>query len=165
MSDEQRIRGSETVERVGGPAKGEGRGGAARGYKWEPFQPGHELSMRHGAYSSALRLKPRAEELAKTLREAMGNSYDPRFEGAIAGAAMVAARLEKAMDALLESTDAAELHRLDADARGWMRLWFDGLSKLGLTPASAAQLGLLRRVADPLKAYIEAEYGEEPSDG
>lgn len=36
--------------------------GAARGYSWQPFQPGHELTMKHGAWSKR-RWKPIADRL------------------------------------------------------------------------------------------------------
>ena len=35
---------------------------SASGYKWEPFQPGHELSTKHGAYSPR-KVNPLAAEL------------------------------------------------------------------------------------------------------
>jgi hypothetical protein len=41
----------------------EGRGGA-RGYSWPPFEPGHTLSTRHGAYSPR-RVEPLAAELVE----------------------------------------------------------------------------------------------------
>jgi hypothetical protein len=36
-------------------SKGIGHGGKPRGYSWPPFEPGHELSTRHGAYVSPWR--------------------------------------------------------------------------------------------------------------
>jgi hypothetical protein len=43
-------------------AAGEGHGGPARGYAWQPFAPGHTLSTRHGAYSRR-EVDPLAAEL------------------------------------------------------------------------------------------------------
>src|SRR5438132_1500325 len=43
------------------------------------FLPGHTHSMRHGAYSSSLRLSPRTEELAAELREVVP-LYSPADE-------------------------------------------------------------------------------------
>jgi|SRR5579862_1957852 len=113
--------------------------GAADGV---PFEVGHELSVRHGAYGLVL-LRPRAAELAVGLRDAMGATYAPRYEPAVAGVAMVAARLERAMAALDDASAPGELARLEKDARAWMGLWLNGLGALGLTPASAARLQLL----------------------
>jgi hypothetical protein len=50
----------------GGPAKGPGRGGAARGYSWEPFKVGNEVRLRHGARSER-RVDPVAAELVEAL--------------------------------------------------------------------------------------------------
>jgi hypothetical protein len=43
-------------------------GEPARGYSWEPFQPGHTLSLRHGAYSGQM-IEPLAEDLVRDLLE------------------------------------------------------------------------------------------------
>jgi hypothetical protein len=51
-----------------GPANRKGRGGAARGYSWPPFTPGHELSKVHGAYSERS-VVPLAERIASSLLE------------------------------------------------------------------------------------------------
>src|SRR5712691_4841378 len=96
-----------------------GRGGPARGYTWPPFEQGNEAAVTHSAYA-LLRLRPRADELAQALRAAMGESYEPRFEAADAGTAMVGAQLERAMTALSETAKPGELARLDQDARGWL---------------------------------------------
>ncbi len=45
-----------------------GHGGAARGYSWEPFGPGHELSVTHGAFSQR-RTGPIAEKYERHLLE------------------------------------------------------------------------------------------------
>src|SRR5438093_563430 len=96
-----------TPERVGGPAKGPGHGGPARGYSWKQFEPGHELSMRHGAYSSALRLAPRTQEIAESLRDAIGEGYDEKFAPAIEVGSLALARVERAMGPLLELNEDA----------------------------------------------------------
>jgi hypothetical protein len=108
-------------------------------------------------------LQPRAEELAQSLRVALDENYESRFEGAIAGAAMVGARLEWAM-AALEDAGPSDFARLDADARGWMRLWFTALAALGLTPASSARLGVEvahARHEDRLADHLRERYGGE----
>jgi hypothetical protein len=48
----------------GGPAKGRGAGS-----KYEPFQPGHTLSLRHGAYSPRV-VEPLARRLLGEFAEA-----------------------------------------------------------------------------------------------
>ena len=126
------------------PRSGIGEGGAwtpAFEGQRPPFEPGHNLSVTHGSYSLLL-LRGRAEEVAKGLRNAMAEGYEPRFEAAVAGAAMVAARLERAMEALAAAGNPVDLARLDQDSRGWMRLWFSALGQLGLTPAAASRLRL-----------------------
>jgi hypothetical protein len=128
------------------------------------FQAGHELSTRHGAYA-LLQLRPRADEIAGDIRASLGDGYDARFEGAIAGAAMTGAQLERAMGALADARTAAELNRLDQDARGWMRLWFSALGALGLTPTSASRLRL-NEALDPgaeLRAHLERKYAATPT--
>lgn len=105
-----------------------------------PAARGDTRALRHGAYS-LLRLKPRAEEIAVRLRE-VAPLYRAEFEPMVETAAMVGAQVERGMAALTEATKPSELRRLDQDVRGWARLWVYCLSVLGLTPASAARLGL-----------------------
>ncbi len=115
--------------------KGPGRGGQARRYSWPPFEPGHTLSVRHGAYAT-LYLRPRVEEIAIRLREALGESFDDRFTPAIEAAALAAARVERALGHVL-SPDVSEEElglKLDENARAWLRLYVQTLEALGLTP-------------------------------
>lgn len=91
----------------------------------------------------------------------MAETYDPRFDVAVSGLAVSLARVEAAFAALEAADSAEELRALDTRCRQWLdqvRRW---LSDLGLTPASAAGLGLLRRAADPLTEYLEATYTED----
>jgi hypothetical protein len=46
---------------------GEGKG-PKRGYSWAPFQPGHELSTKHGAWSPR-KVDPLAAEIAAEARQ------------------------------------------------------------------------------------------------
>jgi hypothetical protein len=119
------------------------------------FQPGHELSIRHGA-RAVLHLRPRAAELAETIRDALGPTYSPRFELAIAAAAAAAAQYEKAMDALLGAENADELVDLERYATRWARLLFTALSSLGLTPLSASKLGWNLAEAQEARARLES---------
>ena len=114
-------------------SKGAGRGGPKRDYSWPPFQPGHTLSVRHGAYAT-LALKPRAEEIAVRLREALGNDFEDKFTAAIEAGALAGARVEAALGHLLDETNVEELKTLDVHARSWLRLYVDTLERLGLTP-------------------------------
>ena len=132
----------------------------ARGYSWPPFEPGNQLSTKHGAYADVA-LGPRASELARSLRERLGDDYEPRYEDAIAATAMAGARLER-VEAAAQAADGELGRRLDQDARGWWKLFMHGLASLGLTRASDARIGRDRRDAggDPLRAHIEAHYVE-----
>jgi hypothetical protein len=111
--------------------------GAARGYSWPPFEEGNTAAVKHGAYA-VLQLKPRAEEIAGRLREAMGETYEPRFEASVEAAALAAPRVEAAMGALLEEADQEKLSRLDQNARGWLRLYLTTLERFGLMPEADA---------------------------
>ena len=137
-------------------------GGPARGYSWPPAEPGNQLAVKHGAYS-LLQLKPRAAELADGLWDLLaGEVQIPRMRPAVESAGMVGARFEAAMAALLEAGDAADLRRLDQDARGWARLWFRCLGMLGLTPESAVALGMQVEITKGarLRAHLDERYGE-----
>lgn len=128
-----------------------------------PFEPGHALSTRHGAYASVVKLTPRATEIAGFLRDSMGSTYSDRFEIALQSAGAVGARYELALAALVEG-DPLRLQTLDKDARGWARLWFSILSQLGLTPYAASKQGLnLALGADvaqrALERHVAGEYG------
>ena len=161
------------VERAShGPAKGASKHTAAceckrcRGLRGAidgmPFAVGHALSVKHGSYGLLL-LRPRAAALADGLRDAMGASYQPRFEAALAGVAMTGAQLERATVALADAEKPGDLARLDHDARGWMRLWLNGLAALGLTPASAARLQLLAPPAPSLVVAMQPDRDEAES--
>lgn len=50
---------------------GKGHGGQARGYSWEPFKPGHEVNLVHGAYSAA-RVGEAAEAIAAAITDRPG---------------------------------------------------------------------------------------------
>jgi hypothetical protein len=104
------------------------------------FEPGNAVAVKHGAYAT-LKLAPRAAEIAEYLREAMAETYQPRFEIAIQSAGPIGARYEAALLALVES-DASQLAELDHRARGWARLWFSVLDKLGLAPLAHSKQGM-----------------------
>lgn len=112
------------------------------------FEPGNTLGRRHGAYSR-LALAARAAEHAAAIRElvpAMGDGD----EYAVAGLAMIAARVERVSEALdrLDGDDPLAQYRDDVgeklrqDARAWLRVGLRYCEALGLTPATRARLGL-----------------------
>jgi hypothetical protein len=105
-----------------------------------PFKPGNEVSTRHGAYVSPLRLTPRIEEIAGVLRDGMPH-YAAAFEPAVQAAAIAGARLERAIGAL-ETAKPDDMATLENHARGWHRGWLGALEKLGLTPLAASRMGL-----------------------
>jgi hypothetical protein len=105
-----------------------------------PFQPGHEISVKHGAYAD-VKLGPRVEELAETVRVLVGPLYRESDELAVRLLAMCLARIEAAEAALAEA-EPGDLARLQADMRGWTNTSRRLLNDLGLTPAARARLGL-----------------------
>lgn len=123
----------------------------ARGYSWAPFQPGHELSMSHGAYSER-RVGPLAQEildgllaLATTAESSVPWLAEPSYRPALAAWSRAEARVQ-----LLEAWLAE--HGGDVDEEGEVRGAAAFLarcearaeslrSKLGLDPLSRARLG------------------------
>jgi len=70
----------------------QGTGLPARGYRWEPFQPGHEITMRHGAHSER-RWRPIADRLAATLVDAAPWATRPAYAPTVAAWCRVEAQL------------------------------------------------------------------------
>lgn len=133
-------------------SKGKGHGGPARGYKWEPFQPGHELTLKHGAYSPR-RVDPLAEELVGQVldvAEVEGLSFltQASYRPALWSWARAEARIQLLEEWLAEHADAA----LSLDHEGEVMAAVKLLerverravtlrSRLGLDPLSRARLG------------------------
>lgn len=123
-------------------------GEPARGYSWAPFEPGHTLTLQHGAYSPRT-IQPVAEALAADLVEVAPWCARPVFQAEVQAWAWAEAEvvlLRKHMDTVglldeegqpLGFTD--ELHR--AETRAAKRR-----ADLGLTPRAWAQL--LKAMAD-----------------
>lgn len=146
------------------------------------FQPGHELSMRHGGYVSAVRLAPRATEIADELRLVVP-AYTAADETVVRLLALTLARIEQAMTALERldeaTSDGAELNmyvsarapdfqRLREDVRAWVNTARRLANDLGLTPTSRAKLGLdiaraldLTKLSDSTLRELEALYDED----
>lgn len=133
-----------------------------------PFQPGHTLSMRHGAYSER-RIGPLAEQLAADL---LADPTTPDYlrEARFAGAVLAWARAEAVVRLYLAWLDAQDL---DKPARGALAV-LEALrkaeaaaatarSRLGLDPVSRAKLArdlatagfMSRGGAEPLAAVAE----------
>jgi hypothetical protein len=122
--------------------------GEARGYRWEPFQKGHWVSLRHGARSERL-IVPRAEEIVEELAETLpGYLAEPSYAPALLAYATTLARIER-VAAYLEAQEggipevAADgqvrsatnlLLKLEARAESQRQ-------RLGLDPLSRARLG------------------------
>lgn len=138
----------------------------ARGYTWEPFQPGHFLSTRHGAYSDRL-VGPRALEIAQAMADDGALPVylgEPRYRPAVLAYATVLARIER-LEQYLESNAAEGIpQELEADgqvkaATGLLmaleRAADRHRDRLGLSPLAAARLG--RDVAATQSVTLELE--------
>lgn len=117
-----------------------------------PFERGHDLSVRHEAYSR-LRLQPRAE----TLRDELAGLVPFGCEADLPLLDLVSftlAQVERAalvlaleQERLMRAVDAGEdapqrLDRLAADSRAWVKTAARLLDALGLSPTSRARLGV-----------------------
>jgi hypothetical protein len=116
------------------------------------FQPGNNLPVKHGSYSSPLKLEPRAAEIANELRPLLP-LYSPVDEPALRLAAITLVRVERAAAALDEidaratsevGTYLFEHHdkvaRLRHDLRSWISTCDRLLDRLGMNPTSRARL-------------------------
>jgi hypothetical protein len=120
----------------------------ARHYVWEPYQPGHELSMRHGAWSDR-KVAPVAEALLQSVLDDPACEYlkAPRFAAELEAWAVAEARcrlLETYIAKLAEGDKTglgdlsdertrsawALLHRCETGAQS-------GRDRLGLSPLTA----------------------------
>lgn len=115
-----------------------------RGYSWPPFEPGHTLSLRHGAYSPR-RVEPLAAEIVEAFR-----GHQPDWVAAVDDWAVWAWARTEARIQLLEEWLAA--HGGDLAATGEVRGAAAFLlrceiraerqrARLGLDPLSRARLG------------------------
>lgn len=151
-------------------SQGPGRGNPARGYSWPPFEPGNEVAVTHGFYVSP-RLRPEhaaeVDEIASrvwdllpaTLRQP---SYAPAVEG-------FACRVWQARRAYADLAEHGLLRGVGREPAPILR--FLGtlertiqrdLEQLGLTPRSAAELGLdlTRAKGEALRAHLAEKYVE-----
>jgi hypothetical protein len=147
-----------------------------RGYSWPPFQSGHEVNLRHGAYHAAT-VDPVAGALVESLGGVEYIASVPEFAAAVWGWARAEAKVrlvseyldrEGILDEEGTPRPAADLlvrlERQAADARG--RLGLDPLSRARLgKDVAGAQFDLARLWAaehDAAGAAETAEDGLEP---
>lgn len=117
-------------------------GAVARGYSWAPFQPGHELSLQHGAYSPRT-WRPLADRIAAELPDIAPWCTRPTYGPAVAAWSRTEAQLQLVMTWLDEhgplDGDGAPrpatslLAKLEAHAR-------ELRNDLGLSPLALARL-------------------------
>jgi hypothetical protein len=85
-----------------------------------PLEPGHELTVRHGAYSQ-LRLTQRAGEIVDEFRELVSR-YRASDEPMVRLLAVTWARVEAAAEALEKADGPEQPSRLERDLRAWVRV-------------------------------------------
>lgn len=142
----------------GVPARGSGRGGAARGYSWPPFEEGNTASLRHGARSPRV-YEPVAEELAAGL---LADRPDlEAFPEAVGSWAEAEARAVLLRTHLSRSD--VGMFDGDGEPREGMLRWLDRFERradamrqrLGLDPRSAAELA--RERADAGRSQVDLD--------
>jgi hypothetical protein len=138
-----------------------------------PFEPGHELSVKHGAYAN-VKLGNRVDELAAELQPLVPG-YRPPDQIMVRLLALTLARIEAAVAALervdeatagkelvaYTSSSAAQLHRLREDLRGWINTARRLANDLGMGTVVRIRLGLdvaqVRRSSATLTELAAAE--------
>lgn len=155
----------------GGPAKGPGTGGEASGIPargtWPSFTEGNGAALTHGAHSSRV-IAPVAAELEQALEEMVVGTPAgaPAFAAARGALALKLARLAKVREHLDTQHDGSPLDaagdplaaaRLEAEL---VRSIERSLGDLGLTPASAAKLGVNLAQSESMVQRIQREARE-----
>lgn len=121
------------------------------------FQTGNAHAVRHGSYGGPV-LASRAAEHAAAIRDSVPAAGEGD-EYAVAGLALIAARIERVSEALdrLDGDDPLRQYRdevgekLRQDARAWLRVGLRYCEALGLTPSTRARLGLTLAEAQAAK--------------
>ena len=134
-----------------------------RGYKWAPFQPGHTLTLTHGARSPRV-LEPLAASFIESVSESVTYLGDPSYRPAVERWAVAEARALLYERWLLDHEDLEnpdglewcrnELHR-------WQKRASDEADRLGLTPLARARLGKDVAATKVDIARLWAELGDE----
>ena len=126
------------------------------------FQPGHQVTRTHGAYS-LVEISLPAEQLADAIRPLLP-VYEPVDEAALRALAVILIRIQRAEAALAQLEREAEeagkgplsqysdemvlngkvvrADGLKADLRGWLRVAENYFGMFGMTPGSRVKLGL-----------------------
>jgi hypothetical protein len=142
-----------------------------------PLQPGHDLSVQHGAYVSPLKLGERTQEIADSVRPYLP-TYSPAVEPTLGSYALCLVRIERGAAALeeveLETELGVEYKRkgeddllfnLRSDVRAWIRLAAKLAAELGITPASSARImrdvGVGVQAAAQHRVMLERYRGEK----
>jgi hypothetical protein len=131
-----------------------------------PFEPGHELSMRHGAYSPR-RVDPLARDLAAYIVEHVPHLGAPQWSPAVWAWARSEAQVQLLVEYLGDEVgdlgdDAVRsayllLHRAEARADR-------SRARLGLDPLSAARLGRDTAAASVDVARVMAELARQETE-
>lgn len=125
-----------------------------------PFAPGHELSMRHGAYS-VKRIGERARTVASDVLDLAPHLDDPAWSLAVTEYAMARGRLELltvAIENHLTTQPIAKLSpRLVESATAASREAAAQRASLGLDPRSLAELQTIKSMAALNMAQIAAQ--------
>lgn len=138
----------------------------ARGYSWPPFAKGHEINLRHGAYTPR-KYGPVAEQIVTELLAGADYLRADKYRPAVEALGVTEARLRLLDEWLAKHgiLDAKGKPQPAVDlALKMERLAIEQRSQLGLTPSSAAKLGrniagasvdLARLMADDAAAEAE----------
>jgi hypothetical protein len=139
------------------------------------FEPGNQLSRRHGGYSLA-GISQRASVIADQVRETLP-AYSVADEPVLLLLSTTLARIERGTQAIEhvdanssplgaylgaggdEPTLAANLQRLREDLRAWIGLARRLANDLGMTPTSRAKLGLDIVAAQRIGSELVERYG------
>jgi hypothetical protein len=145
----------------------------ARGYSWPPFQPGHELSTTHGAWSDR-KVAPLAQALlAEVLEQAAATgsptSYlaDVSYRPALLAWARLEARIELLHVWLADRTDLDDEGEVRPAADLLTRLEGQALKareRLGMDPLSRARLGRDVAAGQIDLAKLLAALGDDQTD-
>ena len=132
-------------------------GEPSRGYSWPPFQPGHTLSLKHGADSDRA-IAARAEEIHGALLDAAPYLDEPRFLPAVSRYLQAAARETLLHQHIVETSEAkgpaAVSSRLWEQATAAARLSSKLGSDLGLDPIGHARIRALSVGAEATQAGL-----------
>lgn len=123
-------------------SKGEGHGGPARGYRWEPFKPGNTAGEKSGAFSER-KISPLADQLAAAAREAIPYLASDDFDAAVAAWSRAEAQAQLVFDWVdrhgVIGEDGKPTVSLDWLIR-FERLAAEQRARLGLDPTSRVRL-------------------------